>query len=197
MGRKYDGLMFNKHKNNPQMNQQQLAQCHTKFITLRRKCTVMLEKEVSRARYLAENNKRSKECEQRIKLLYYLIGLIDDGVDRLYEIHSVNELNSTFNELNTVFNQLNGMASANDKIAVKSMPKPASPIKRTNTPLQSNAGGYKATAELQQDMPQGNKSQPVKPVEAIQPAKPKAEAHKAVDDELEEINMYLEGFFED
>lgn len=189
--------MFNKHKNNPQITQQQLTQCHTKFITLRRKCEVMLEKEVSRARYLAENNRRSKECEQRIKLLYYLIGLIDDGVDRLYEIHSVNELNGTFNELNTVFKQLNGMASANDKIAVKSMPKPPSPIKRTSIPLQSNPGGYKAKEELQKNVMHGNKPQPVKQVEATQPAKPKAEAHKAVNDELEEINMYLEGFFED
>ncbi len=192
MGRKHDGLMFNKNKNNPQMNQQQLAQCHTKFITLRKKCQIMLEKEVNRARYLAGINRRSKECEQRIKLLYYLIGLIDDGVDRLYEIHSVNELNGTFNELDAVFKQLNGISSTNEKMAVKSIPKPPSPIKRTNTVAQSNTSGYKAKAEVQSDTCKSSKKN-----DSVQPSKPKAEVQRNVDEDIEEINMFLEGFFED
>lgn len=184
--------MFNKNKNNPQVSQEQLAQCHTNFITLRRKCNVMLEKEVSLARYLAENNRRSKECEQRIKTLYYLIGMIDDGVDRLYQIHSLNELNSTFNELDTTFKQLNKL-SAGEKIDVKPIQKPAVPAMRTDIAAQGNAEEYKAKS-----IPRSGNLQPYKQPDKVKSSKPEADDVPIdVNEELDQINMYLEGFFED
>ncbi len=181
MGRKYDGLMRN--KNNPNINQQQFTQCHTKLVALRKKCNIMLEKEVSRARFFAESNKRNKACEQRIKTLYYLIGLIDNAVDRLYEIHNINELNSTFNELESAFKQLNKLSSS-EKTTVKSMPKINTTKRYTDTVARSNAKDTNLKAELQLET-----SQPLRSTSQ--------EVHIDVDEELEQINMYLEGFFED
>lgn len=176
--------MFNRNKNNPQVSQEQIAQCHTNFIALRRKCSVMLEKEVSRARYLAENNRRSKECEQRIKMLYYLIGLIDDGVDRLTQINSVNELNSTISELDTAFKQLNRL-TANEKTTVKSIPRVKNPKVPASPVMQRNATEYNEKNALKSESLQSAQQTKVeeKPI--------------AVNEELAEINMYLEGYFED
>ena len=107
--------MFGKSKKYSDNHKEEFIQCGIKLRELKRRYEVMLERELRKARLLRAENKRSEANDNRIKVIFYMIKLADNSIERLYEIQNTAELNKSINELSNTLKQLNAMAQPDEE----------------------------------------------------------------------------------